>query len=350
MLLLLLLLILLLLLPPQRRLHVLQIIERLTVPLMPLLLPPLQTKLPPLPPGRRRYFVQRLHTVKTTKNPKGSGLWLRTCRSLNSCASCPTASAASAPAAATSPLLLTIAAPPSRICAMASVGDTAACAAEEGDAACFGIWPAADGDCRAACKALLPLATSARRGTGARGEGRAGGGLEVKWPEAAAAGGRDGPTSFSRMEYLQLRGGRDTRAHEPGGALFRLRRELSVQLAYSGCAGRRGALHFPSYFSDTRLHALGISQLEYSLVHALDIPVLLLRLVLQTLYLLGLLLRIRIVALPLQPPCLSLCNTPSLRSTALVEALRSVTPSSHANFTYATAASCRFSYLRSMLQ
>lgn len=135
-----------------------------------------------------------------------------------------------------------------------------------------------------------------------------------------------------------------------GGALLRLRRELRVQLAYGGCAGRRGPLHFPSYFSDTRLHALGIGQLKYPLVHALDIPVLLLHLVLQTLYLLGLLLRIRIVALPLQPPRLALCNTPSLRITALVEALRSVIPSSHANFTYATAASCRFSYLRSMLQ
>jgi hypothetical protein len=63
MLLLLLLLILLLLLPPQRRLHVLQIIESLAVPLMPLLLPPLQPELVPQPTGRRRDFVQSLCTV-----------------------------------------------------------------------------------------------------------------------------------------------------------------------------------------------------------------------------------------------------------------------------------------------
>jgi hypothetical protein len=118
------------------------------------------------------------------------------------------------------------------------------------------------------------------------------------------------------MEYLQLGGGRDTRAHEPGGALLRLRRELRVQLAYGGCTGRRGPLHFPSYFSDTRLHALGISKLKYPLVHALDLPVLLLRLVLQTFYLLGLLLRIRIVSLLLQPPRLTLCSAITARHSA----------------------------------
>ena len=93
-----------------------------------------------------------------------------------------------------------------------------------------------------------------------------------------------------------------------GGALLRLRRELRVQLAYGGGAGRRSPLHFPSYFSHARLHALGISQLKYPLVHAFNLPVLLMRLVLQTLHLLGLLLRIRFVVLPLQPPRLPLCN------------------------------------------
>jgi hypothetical protein len=96
--------------------------------------------------------------------------------------------------------------------------------------------------------------------------------------------------------------------YEQGCALFCLRRELRVQLAYSGCAGRRSPLHFPSYFSNTRLHALGIGQLHHPLVQTIYFPVLLLRLFLQTLQFFGLLLRLRIDALLLQPPRLPLCT------------------------------------------
>ena len=83
---------------------------------------------------------------------------------------------------------------------MANVGDTAAWTAEEGEIACFGIWPEAPGDCLEADKPLLPP------DTGARGEGRAAGGLALKFAALMAemddAGGRDGPIIFSRTEYL----------------------------------------------------------------------------------------------------------------------------------------------------